>query len=261
MKIGPYSVQKRLGSMVVEVDEEEVLQFAYMHAGGPDIDAAPPRASYYPSSVTVLDLGVSAISLADLVRADKKFSVAADVKALMKKGFDFQRVTLVANFRPGNGLKFSSGSIDVILENRDCKATVHSIAPLSVAERSKVNKKFGLSPEVKLFDVGLNPGLSYTDEREYQKVHPLITGYFAMKDYANWKFETNDIVDKLQGTQIVEFIVKQKKGTRSVWSAAPMGDLVTDGNGIVRIARWMTGNGRKKTAEAQPEKFTLPLTS
>jgi hypothetical protein len=225
----------------------------------------PSPPSYSQKSVkfvtNVLDLGVNnVINLKNLMKADKKFQVAPDIKAEMKNKFEFYRVTLVANFSPGTKLHFKAGKIDVksAARARGSKAKVHSISPLEIVEKHKVTKKFGINPQVKLFDIALNPGVSYMDERTYDQVHPLVIGNFTAKNYAWWDFKTSKGVRAVRGTQIVEFIVKQPAKSKTEWYAQPSGSLAYDGNKLVSGWRHRF-SGKPDDPDVEPETFTVPL--
>lgn len=84
---------------------------------------------------------------------------------------------------------------------------IYSIAPENVHQEIKVTKKFGLNPTAKLFDIELNPGISYTSETVYNEVHPLIIGHYSAKQ--TWDYTTGKGVNDIEGVQKIEFMVKQ----------------------------------------------------
>jgi hypothetical protein len=254
-KIGKYPVLRYLGALKVE---GEIYRYGGRSGGpGGEQEIRPTK---------VLDLGINNVtSLRELLKVDKKFPVSSEIKVALNKGYDFYRVTLVANFAPERGPKFIEGTISVKAYGRHRKsdAFVYSIFPLRIEEKKRITKKIGIEPSAKLFDIELNPGISYVDERVYDKVHPIVIGKFASKQYASWDFKTDYITPHgVEGTQIVEFMVKQPVGKSSTWIAAPTGILEPEGGYFTR--RILSFIGRKRSSKprastSKGEKFTVPL--
>jgi hypothetical protein len=295
-KLGGYPIKKYLGTMTVQGEvKREAKETARAKGKKPAAKLAPKKKKKYAVSrkaggkisktytrphleskasgiapitiapermvARVLDLGVNKVVSLRTFLSSPKFEIDPEIQADLEKNFDFYRVTLVADFCPKCNLVFRSGRISVKLANDTGsagKVKVYSISPLIVNSRESVTKKFGINPEAKLFDIDLNPGVSYADERTYEKVHPLIVGNYAAKDYASWDFKTDKTVDSVSGAQIVEFMIRQPANIKTEWFAEPDGELAYTGPLVVRGLK-SAFRGKPEDPDVEPEKFTVPL--
>jgi hypothetical protein len=158
---------------------------------------------------------------------------------------------------PGYGEKYVDGSVLVTTKSK--KARVYSIFPLVVNERIPVTRRVAINPSIKLFEVELNPGISFTDERTYQEIHPNIVGNFSAKQYVRWQFKTSKSIKQIVGTQIIEFIVEQDSNTKSIWQAIPSGKISKEHSRLLEEFKSLFRLSKKALQEAAPEKFTVPV--
>lgn len=265
MKIGEHEIIKHLGTAIIE--GEIISYHTYkdqLKMKGNNIqffpmpDGAEPLI-YKQNKQAKINLGIkSIISFGDLIDVDKKFKPSPEILVLRKKGFEFYRVVLVAAFSTEEDVKFSKAKIQVEIKTElDIKqANIHSTSP-RINSKKKIEKTYVLGADAKIFDI-LNVKGSYTDKRTYHEIHQLIEPHYAAKQDATWKFSTNDMVKEISGTQVVEFVVKQKKDIISEWNVKPDGKLSYEGNPFISGLKNIFGNPDQP--DTKKLSFEIPVT-
>jgi hypothetical protein len=225
--LGPYRIEQYLGSL----------------NGSPHYDPFVSKGSVVEKSTYTIELGIQEIiSLREILDVVKEFQVAPGIKLELNHGIEYYRVSLVVDFsHQEDELRFTRALIEAEMVPSEIpytiKPLVYSIAPQTVEEKIKMSKEFAINPQLQLTDISIS-GAAYTHKKEYIKLHPKIVGHYSAGQNVWWEFNTTDGIDDIKGTQLVEFIVKQSSGTRSVWRARPEATLKHKKR---KITEWLVG--------------------
>lgn len=250
MKVGPLEVEQilgtvRCGDLVIQMPDGAHRRW----------DEFPPtlmRGEHALYQETVIEVGVQRkINMKPLRNVDR------EIQQLFNE-CDFFKVTLVAHFSPRRNLKFVSGTLQITLRNSaNGQAIIYSIAPLRVDDTRKRTKRFGVAPDLKLFDIELNPGIERISETSYEEIHPQIIGYFAAGSWAAWEYRTTEITREIVGTQIMEFVVKQPIGLVSKAQVEVEGN-VNWRNLSARFKGFLIGELKPDVPSPNFATFTIP---
>jgi len=237
--LGSYTIQNYLGS-ATDILEEGRL--------GP------------PSSYTI-EVGINDIvNIRELLEHNPSSQVtdAIKIKISQEDNVEFYRVSIVSNFSHGQKLKYDYAVITVKLVSdfNEKGPIVYSVAPLQLNSSTKVTKRFAINPEIKLVEVVKGSIVSFTFEREYQKLHPYVIGHFEAGQAAYWEYKTTEAVDDIVGAQLLEFIVKQPSNVKSEWQISPEGELKWGSHGQ-RITSILF-HKRIPNIEAKFRRFSIP---
>lgn len=207
MKVGNVEVEQKLGTVRFSDLLVEMPDVVYR---GWDKFFPVMRGKRMLYQDTLIEVGVQhKINLKDIISLNNKFNVDPTMQSLFGN-FDFFKVALVADFSPKRELKFVRGRLRINLYNQaNGQPIVYSIAPLKIDDQIKRTKRFGVAPDLKLFDIELNPGIEYISETSCDEIHPQIIGHYSAKSRAEWDYRTTDRTKEIVGTQIMELIIKQ----------------------------------------------------
>lgn len=207
MKVGTVEVEQKLGTVRFSDLLVEMPDVVYR---GWDKFFPVMRGERELYQDTLIEVGVQhKINLKDIVSLNNKFKVDSAIQSLFG-AFDFFKVALVADFSPKRELKFVRGRLRINLYNQaNGQPIVYSIAPLKINDQIKKTKKFGVAPDLKLFEIELNPGIECISETSCEEMHPQIIGHYSAQSWAAWDYRTTDRTKEIVGTQIMELIIKQ----------------------------------------------------
>jgi hypothetical protein len=178
--------------------------------------------------------------ISDVINLNKmamNLELAPAIDQALTHKVEFYRVSLVADFYPSKNSKFKFGRINVELASHStsqmaaystASPTIYSIAPLIVNSEAKITTQYAIDPEFKLTEANSVSVGSISQKKEYTKLHPSIIGHFD-KQTASWEFRTTNIMDSIEGVQLLEFTVKQPANIISTWHALPEGELIWRG--------------------------------
>jgi hypothetical protein len=243
-KLGDYSIQRYLGSISGEPTATPVIS-----KGVP-----VKKASFY------IALGVHRItSIREILDIDKKFQVDPDIKISLQQHTEYYRVSLVADFfHQEKNIKFSYATIrsQLVSSQNAINPQIYSISPQRVDEQVQISKEFGINPQLQLSDVTIS-GVTYTNRKEYVKMHPQIVGHFSAGQTVSWEFMTTNGIDDIIGAQLVEFMVRQPSNVRTRWEATPEADINWAGK-VSKLGAILSGKSLPKI-EDKFEQFSVPL--
>ena len=265
MKVGNINVDQKIGTVKLD---DIILETPEGPLPGSRIDKIMPkmRGEIGSHAPDLFEIGVRPITnlkeqvgWQDGIIEINDFKVEPKILRLFKTN-DFFKVTLVADFRPKYGQRFTYGMIHVELKNepidkKEDEPMIYSIAPIKIDDTVKMTKKVGVAPNFKFANI--EPGFNYISESSYEELHPQIIGHFSSEKWAKWEFRTTNTVKEIVGTQIMEFVVKQPKNFESMVDVKIEGEL----NWLNMKARvkgfFKKGKFSRKLEEHPTEKYTI----
>lgn len=255
MKVGNVEVEQKLGT--VRVSDLQVETSDRIYRGR---DESPPvmRGARGLDRAKLIEVGVQRkINLKKIVSSNSGFKIDPEIQALFDD-FDFFKVTLVADFSPKLGLKFVRGILRIKLCGKsDCQPVVYSIAPTKIEDPVKTTRKFGVSPNLKLFNIGLKPGIECVSEISCEEMHPQVIGHYTAKHWARWNYKTTRTIKEIVGTQIMELVVKQPVDKASKAQVEVEGEL--DWRDLkARFKGFLEGEFKPRPPSPNFETFTIP---
>ena len=260
MKVGNVEVEQKLGRVRFSdllVEMPDVVRGDVVRGWDKFFPVMKGERELYKD--TLIEVGVQhKINLKDIISLNNKFKVDPAMQLLFSD-FDFFKVALVADFSPKRGLKFVRGWLRINLYNQaNGQPIVYSIAPLKIDDKIKKTKKFGIAPDLKLFDIELNPGVEYISEISCEEIHPQIIGHYSAESWATWDYRTTDRTKEIVGTQIMELIIKQPVNIVSKAQIEIEGRL--DWRNISARFKGLFLKGELKPDPSSPdfETFTIP---
>jgi hypothetical protein len=259
--IGQYPVKKYLGSLVAEglYNIYPMDNGADLH---PDHYGKTKGREVTPFTRKVGAIGViNVVSLEELITiSEGKIDVSPEAKIWLKKGYDFYRVTLAADFSVDSSLRFKDAIIAVTITTpfEPHQVKIWSYYPQSQLLPKRITKKVALDAAIKFFEVEVNVGNVYSYEQVYYEMHPWIVSHCVGDPTFHWEYRTNDIIKEIVGTQLVDFVVKQPVGVKTEWAAKPDGNLQHyPGTYFSKVL--YAFKDKPAQPNISPGKFTVPL--
>jgi hypothetical protein len=220
--------KKNLGaSKVGHYPVKEYLGVINSHIPIPDgtLEAGPVRGSSYR-----IEIGINKIINLDEITTITDFKLDPEINFQIKNNSDFFKVTVVTDFVHGRKIRFSYSWIGLELVSDSLNSCqVYSISPQIINSREQINKEYAVNPQLKIVDTAELSFGSFTYKTSYEKLHPLIVGHFSGGKDAWWEYNTDKTVNDIIGTQIIEFVIKQSKGSKTEWRVFPDGKIEWNG--------------------------------